>query len=195
VADHQVAHVYVNDPARLGQVRALLEATERVAHVLDQAGKQASHLDHPRAGELIALAAPDAWFTYYYWLDDHRAPDYARTVDIHRKPGYDPVELFIDPTIRVPKVQVGTKLLKKLLGFRYLMDVIPLDATLVRGSHGTAPATPADGPLLICNAPDLLNATHVPASDVCELILRHLIDEPRHDLSAALLPQAGLLVG
>ncbi len=195
VADHQVAHVYVNDPARIGQVRALLEATEGVAQVLDQAGKQAQQLDHPRAGELIALAEPGAWFTYYYWLDDRRAPDYARTVDIHRKPGYDPVELFIDPAIRFPKVRVGAKLLKKLLGFRYLMDVIPLDAALVRGSHGIAPATPADRPLLITSAPELLDATHVPATDVCELILRHLTGERGHDLTAGLQPQVDVAVG
>ena len=79
---------------------------------------------------------PDAWFTYYYWLDDARAPDFARTVDIHRKPGYDPVELFLDPAIRVPPLTVGWKLAKRKIGFRSLLDVIPLDATLVKGSHG-----------------------------------------------------------
>jgi predicted AlkP superfamily pyrophosphatase or phosphodiesterase len=192
VADHQVAHVYVNDPARLGQVRALLEATEGVAQVLDQEGKRAQHLDHARSGELIALAAPDAWFTYYYWLDDRRAPDYARTVDIHRKPGYDPVELFIDPTIRFPKAHVGAKLLKKLLGFRYLMDVIPLDATLVRGSHGVAPAAPANGPLFITQTPHLRDATCVPATDVCGLILRHLTGEDGYDLTFASEHKVGL---
>ena len=97
VADHQIAHVYVNDPARLDEVRSLVAGTAGVAEVLDEAGKRERHLDHPRSGELVALAEPDAWFTYYYWLDDGRAPDYARTVDIHRKPGFDPVELFIDP--------------------------------------------------------------------------------------------------
>ncbi len=103
VADHQVAHVYVNDPARLGAVRALLEQTPGVERVLDEAGKVAAGIDHERAGDLIAIAAPDAWFTYYYWLDDRRAPDFARTVDIHRKPGYDPVELFLDPAIRAAR--------------------------------------------------------------------------------------------
>ena len=73
-----------------------------VGEVLDEDGKREHGLDHARAGELVAIAEPDAWFTYYYWLDDARAPDYARTVDIHRKPGYDPVELFLDPALKVP---------------------------------------------------------------------------------------------
>ncbi|MDP9469204.1 MAG: alkaline phosphatase family protein [Chloroflexota bacterium] len=173
VADHQIAHVYVNDPARLPEVRSLLQETEGVAEVLDEAGKRAHHLDHPRSGELVALAAPDAWFTYYYWLDDQRAPDYARTVDIHRKPGFDPVELFLDPTLRLPKAKVGVTLLKKQLGFRYLMDVIPLDASLVRGSHGV-PTAPGAGPLFVTQRPDFLARSEIDATDVCGLILSHL---------------------
>ena len=104
--------------------------------MLDAEGKAAHRIDHARAGDLVAIAEPKAWFTYYYWLDDRRAPDFARTVDIHRKPGYDPVELLLDPAIRVPALTVGWKLAKKSLGLRMLMDVIPLDATLVKGSHG-----------------------------------------------------------
>ena len=99
VADHQVAHVYVNDRRELHEVRDALEATPGVERGARRDGKQAAHVDHPRAGDLVAIAAPEAWFTYYYWLDDERAPDFARTVDIHRKPGYDPVELFLDPAI------------------------------------------------------------------------------------------------
>ncbi|HJZ46333.1 MAG TPA: alkaline phosphatase family protein [Roseiflexaceae bacterium] len=194
VADHQLAHVYVADPARLSQVRAVLEAIEGVAQVLEHAGKQAHRLDHPRAGEFVVLAAPDAWFTYYYWLDDRRAPDYARTVDIHRKPGYDPVELFIDPAIRFPPVKVGWKLLRKQLGFRYLMDVIPLDATLVRGSHGIAPSAPANGALVMTSAPELLGATSVEATDVCGLILRHLNNEDGHIPEPAWRAGADLLL-
>jgi predicted AlkP superfamily pyrophosphatase or phosphodiesterase len=174
VADHQVAHVYINDIARLGQIRTLLEQTPGVAQVLDTAGKRRHGLDHPRAGELVVLAEAGAWFTYYYWLDDRRAPDYARTVDIHRKPGYDPAELFIDPQLRFPKVKVGWTLLKKQLGFRYLMEVIALDGRQVRGSHGIAPATPAAGPLFITQQAGLLEADTIAATDVCGLILRHL---------------------
>ncbi len=174
VADHQVAHVYLNDPARLPEVRALLEATDGVERVLDDEGKREHHLDHPRSGDLVAVAEPHAWFTYYYWLDDDRAPDFARTVDIHRKPGYDPVELFLDPEIKRPKLKVAATLLKKYLGFRYLMDVIPLDASLVQGSHGTAPSSPDEAPLFITREARLLDGKQLDATDVFSLILRHL---------------------
>jgi predicted AlkP superfamily pyrophosphatase or phosphodiesterase len=173
VADHQVAHVYVNDPRRRDEVRSLVAGTVGVAEVLDGAGKRERHLDHQRSGEFVALASPDAWFTYYYWLDDERAPDYARTVDIHRKPGFDPVELFIDPELKLPQAKVGLTLLKKQLGFRYLMEVIPLDASLVRGSHGL-PTPLGAGPLLMTERADLLSASTMDAIDVCGLIVRHL---------------------
>jgi predicted AlkP superfamily pyrophosphatase or phosphodiesterase len=174
VADHQIAHVYVNDPAYIPKVRSLLEATEGVAQVLDEEGKQAHHLDHPRSGELVAIAKPNAWFTYYYWLDDHKAPDFARTVDIHRKPGYDPVELFLDPQIKFPQGKIALKLLKKQLGFRYLMDVIPLDASLVRGSHGHITTSVDEGALFITHQTDLVDTNSIEATDVCSLILKHL---------------------
>ncbi len=132
VADHQIAHVYVNDHALLNSVRASLESTPGVAQVWGAEGKRAVGLDHPRTGDLVAVAAPQSWFTYYYWLDDRRAPDFAHTVDIHRKPGYDPAELFFDPTLRAPKLRVAWRLLQKRLGFRMLMDIVPIDAKLVR---------------------------------------------------------------
>lgn len=174
VADHQIAHVYVNDPAYIPKVRSLLEANDGIAYVLDETQKPAYHLDHPRSGELIAIAKPDAWFTYYYWLDDSHAPDFARTVDIHRKPGYDPVELFLDPQIPFSKAKVGLKLLKKKLGFRYLMDVIGLDASLVRGSHGSI-TTLTEGPLFITQQSHLLEGTTaLEATDIYGLMLQHL---------------------
>ncbi len=174
VADHQIAHVYVNDGARMAEVRRLLEDTAGVEQILDEQGKRELRLNHDRAGDLVAVAAADSWFTYYYWLDDSKAPDFARTVDIHRKPGYDPVELFVDPTLRMPMLKVGWKLLQKKLGFRYLMDVIPLDATLVRGSHGRINGVAAEGPLLITNATGLLERDSIAAGDVCGLILDHI---------------------
>ena len=121
-------------------------------------------LDHDRAGDLVAVSAADRWFTYYYWLDDARAPDYARTVDIHRKPGYDPVELFIDPKLPLPGLRIAWKLLRKRLGFRMLMDVIPLDATLVRGSHGAKPAHTDDWPVFAAatnNLPACVTSTGI----------------------------------
>jgi predicted AlkP superfamily pyrophosphatase or phosphodiesterase len=173
VADHQLAHVYVNDPSRLHLVRDLLAATPGVARVLDDDGKRLLHLDHPRSGDLIALAEPDAWFAYYYWTHDDRAPDFARTVDIHRKPGYDPAELFLDPSLSLPRVRIAAKLLRRKLGFRILMDVIPLDATLVRGSHGL-PTAPDRGPLLMTSRPEHLGSSQLPPTSVSDLIMRHL---------------------
>ncbi|NHC37319.1 alkaline phosphatase family protein [Scytonema millei] len=174
VADHQIAHVYVNDPAYIPKVRDILEATAGVERVLDEADKPAYHLDHPRSGELIAIANSKAWFTYYYWLDDSRAPDFARTVDIHRKPGYDPDELFLDPQLKFPRAKLGLTLLKKQLGFRYLMDVIPLDGLLVRGSHGSYTGL-SESPLLITQQPDLLKDREVlEPTEVFWSILQHL---------------------
>ncbi|HWM88706.1 MAG TPA: alkaline phosphatase family protein [Kofleriaceae bacterium] len=149
VADHQVAHVYVADPADMARVTQLVAAQTGVAEVLDRSGQARVGLDHERSGELVAVAEPGAWFTYYYWLDDARAPDFARTVDIHRKPGYDPVELFLDPDRPLVKGRVLFNLAKKLAGFRYLMDVIPLRADLVKGTHGRAAVDPQHGPILI----------------------------------------------
>jgi predicted AlkP superfamily pyrophosphatase or phosphodiesterase len=149
IADHQVAHVYVRAPELRAKVRAVLAATPGVGQVLGAEELRAAGLDHSRGGDLLAVAAPDAWFTYYYWDDDARAPDFARTVDIHRKPGYDPVELFLDPALAAPKLKIAWRLLQKKLGFRMTMDVIPLDATLVRGSHGRVPEDARDWPVFI----------------------------------------------
>jgi predicted AlkP superfamily pyrophosphatase or phosphodiesterase len=174
MADHQISHVYVRDPARIDEVRALFEGAPGVGEVLDEEGKRDYGLDHERSGELVLIAEPDAWFTYYYWEDDERAPDYARTVDIHRKPGYDPVELFLDPAIKVPPLAIGSRLIRKKLGFRTLLDVIPLDASLVKGSHGRIPDDPARGPLLISRHTALLGDGELAATDVHDVILRHL---------------------
>jgi predicted AlkP superfamily pyrophosphatase or phosphodiesterase len=179
VADHQIAHVYVNNSAALGEVKALLEKLEGIERVLDADGKREFALNHPRAGDLVALARPDSWFTYYFWLDDHRAPDYARTVDIHRKPGYDPVELFLDPALRAPKLAVAWRVLKQKAGLRTLMDVIPLDATLVRGSHGRVTDDADAGPVFITSDASLLPAGPITAQGMKDLMLRHLFPEDR----------------
>jgi predicted AlkP superfamily pyrophosphatase or phosphodiesterase len=177
VADHQIAHVYVRDASRLGEVKDLIARLPGVESVLDEEGKRAAGLDHPRSGDLVAISRSDRWFSYYYWLDDARAPEFARTVDIHRKPGYDPVELFADPAIRFLPAKVGWTLLKKALGFRYLMDVIPLDASLVRGSHGRLTDLPGQGPVIFSSEPRLLGEGPVRATDVKDVVLRHLFDD------------------
>ena len=168
VADHQVAHVYVNDPSILRTVRDLLERTEGVEQVLGPREKEKVGLDHNRSGDLVAVAREDSWFSYYYWEDDAKAPDFARTVDIHRKPGYDPVELFLDPAIRFPMVKIVGKLARKKLGFRMLMDLIPMDASLVKGSHGRTPSDPNEFPLLI--APAGLAQPNLPSTEIFKVI-------------------------
>ena len=166
VADHQISHIYVNDPTIAGEVRTLLENTAGIEEIRPQ--------NHPRSGDLIAVAEPDAWFTYYYWTDDAKAPDFARTIDIHRKPGYDPCELFIDPAIPFPTLRIAKFLLKKKLGIRGLLDVIPLDATLVKGSHGRDHVPDSEKPVLIGSPISITTA-----EDVHSAIIGHFGMEGR----------------
>jgi hypothetical protein len=145
-----------------------------VARVLDADGKRACGLDHERSGELVLLAEPDAWFSYYFWLDDRRAPDYARMVDIHRKPGFDPCELFVDPQLRFPRLKIARTLARKALGFRYTMAVTPLDPSLVKGSHGVVGDDPRALPVLLTSEPQLLESGSLPAVAVRDCILDHV---------------------
>jgi len=178
VCDHQAAHVYVADPADVPAVARRLGELPGVGRVLLGESRRAAGLDHPRAGAIVLEAAPDSWFAYSYWLDDARAPDFARTVDIHRKPGYDPAELLLDPALRFPKMRIARKLLMRRLGFRNLLDVIPLDPSPIAGSHGHVPSSPALWPLLIGGAGvpeprgDDLRAVH-------DLLLAALLDGAR----------------
>jgi predicted AlkP superfamily pyrophosphatase or phosphodiesterase len=174
VADHQVAHVYVKNPADLPAVRAVCERLDGVEQVLGEGGKRAAGVEHERAGELVLVSKADRWFSYYFWMEDARAPDYARTVDIHLKPGYDPAELLLDPKLRFPMLKVGRRLLARKLGFRNLLDVIGLDAGVVKGSHGRVTDEPKDGPLFMSSAPELLPPETIAATDVKELLLRHV---------------------
>ncbi len=152
VCDHQACHVYVADAADVPEVARLLGAQPGVARVLSGASRAAAGLDHPRAGAIVLEAAPDAWFAYNYWLDDRRAPDFARTVDIHRKPGYDPAELLLDRRLLLPKLRIARRLLARRLGFRNLFDVIPLDPSPIAGSHGHVPSDPSLWPVAIGGA-------------------------------------------
>jgi predicted AlkP superfamily pyrophosphatase or phosphodiesterase len=171
VADHQLAHIYVKRRERIAEVQALLARTPGIDQVLDDTGKRACGLDHARAGELVAIATPDRWFSYYYWIDDERAPDFARTVDIHRKPGYDPVELFLGTS----PAYVAWKLAQRKLGLRSLLDVIPLDTSLVKGSHGRLPHRSEDGPLIISDA---LPDGPIHATAVKQIVLDAVFDAP-----------------
>ncbi|MBK1630157.1 alkaline phosphatase family protein [Thiohalocapsa halophila] len=172
VADHQVAHVYIDDPKDREPVRRLLASAAGIERVLGPEDKAELGIDHARSGELIAVAEPDHWLSYYYWLDDAKAPDFARTVDIHRKPGYDPVELFVDPALRIPQLKVALRLAQKRLGCRMLMDVIPLDPTLVKGSHGRLPRRTEHGPVVIGSDAGLA-AERYAMTDIHDLMLRH----------------------
>jgi predicted AlkP superfamily pyrophosphatase or phosphodiesterase len=172
VADHQAAHVYVRESADLRKVTRLLKQIPGIERVLGNEEKAAWGLDHARSGELVVVAEPAYWFTYYYWLDEAKAPDFAHTVDIHRKPGYDPVELFLDPDLPWPRAKIAWRVLQKKLGMRMLMDVIPLQPQLVKGTHGRHAATPMQGPVLI-SSNRALAREHLPMQDVKGLICQH----------------------
>jgi predicted AlkP superfamily pyrophosphatase or phosphodiesterase len=166
VADHQIAHIYINDPSVKEEVRKAINNIPGVALVLDKEAQRKYHIDHERSGDFVLMADSNSWFTYYFWLDDAVAPDYARVVDIHKKPGYDPVELFM-----TSKARAGYKLLRKKAGFRYVMDVIPLDATLIKGSHGSIQVDKKYHPVLITDQPQ---KNDLVATDVYDIIWNHL---------------------
>ncbi len=173
VSDHQAAHVYVQRPEDVASVKELLRHTAGIEQVLDRDGQRQIGLDHERSGDLVAVAAPGAWFTYYFWLDDRVAPDYARTIDIHRKPGYDPVELFVDPQLRFPKLRMARRLGQKMLGFRYYMDLIGLDANIVKGSHGRLPTAgkeSAEAPVFVSSS-RAIERDQIAMTDVKQMLL------------------------
>lgn len=153
VPDHQVAHVYAQTPRDAAAAREALASAPGVGAVLGGPDRAAIGLDHPRSGEFVLLSSRDRWFAHDWWTDAARAPDYQRTVDIHRKPGYDPRELFLDPAKPLVRARLLAKVLARKLGWRNLLDVIPLDTSLVRGSHGLAPPSPGEGPVLVSDDP------------------------------------------
>ena len=177
VADHQIAHVYLNDPSIKLEVKALLETVSGVEKVLTGEELEKANLKHERCGDLVVVADADSWFTYYFWLDDAKAPDYARMVDIHKKPGYDPVEMLTNPKDKLVMAKVVAKLLKKKMGFRTVMDIIPLDATLVKGSHGRIPEDKADYPILITDQINSSFKDDIEATDVYTILKEHVTEE------------------
>jgi len=166
VADHQICHIYLNDQNIKDQVKELLEGVPGVEQVLDTKEIAEFHLNHERAGDLIAVADKNSWFTYYFWMDDAKAPDYARMVDIHKKPGYDPVEMLTDPADKLVVPKILWKLLKKKIGFRTVMDVIPLKAELIKGSHGRKPESLEDWPIFITDSDTIPEKNQVLATEV-----------------------------
>ena len=173
VADHQVAHIYIQRPEDVPHVAEILQRVDGVEHILDRDAQKEFGIDHERSGELVVASDRRSWFTYYFWQDDAVAPDYARCVDIHRKPGYDPAELFVDPTLKFPKLKVARQLAKKLLGFRYYMDVIGLDPGIVKGSHGRLPdpgTEERDGAVFISSSRSI-EQDSIAMTDVKQLML------------------------
>jgi len=171
-ADHQIAHIYIKNKADKEKVKALLQTIEGISLIMDDEEKKQHQINHERAGDLVIMAKAAYWFTYYFWEDDALAPDYARIVDIHNKPGYDPVEMFMNPKNPFIKLRAAYKLLRKLLGFRYLMDVIPLDASLIKGSHGTLDIPKEYYPVLI--SPQAPSQNEIPATEVYHVIWKHI---------------------
>jgi predicted AlkP superfamily pyrophosphatase or phosphodiesterase len=169
VSDHQVCHIYLNDQTALEDVLEVASNIPGVASVLDKDGQLRYHLNHERSGDVVLVADEKSWFTYYFWLDDALAPDYARVVDIHKKPGYDPAELFM-----TSKARAAYKLLRKKAGLRYVMDVIPLDASLVKGSHGSIHVAEQYHPVLITDEP--ITKTSLQATDIYNIIWSHLMN-------------------
>jgi predicted AlkP superfamily pyrophosphatase or phosphodiesterase len=177
VADHQIAHVYLKDPKDERDLKGLLENVPGVDAALDRREQSEFGIDHERSGELVLIAGEKRWFSYDYWLEDEKAPDFARTVDIHRKPGYDPCELFIDPAFRFPKLSIAWKLLRKKLGMRNLMDVIPLDASLVKGSHGRTEQSSEFQPIVATREDLKRDSETIPCTEVKEIILDYLFGD------------------
>lgn len=147
LVDHQLAHVFVKDPQDISRVAELLRKDPLIERVLVGRERAQLQLDHERAGEIVLVSKPEAWFAYYWWNDDARAPKFARTVDIHQKPGYDPVELCVDMATRS----------------------IPLDATLIKGSHGY-PADEASRQGILLSSNPLSRSSYRDV-DVCGLLL------------------------
>jgi predicted AlkP superfamily pyrophosphatase or phosphodiesterase len=150
LVDHQFAHVFVANPADVERVAALFRGREGIAEVVVGKDRGKYDLDHQRSGEVILISTPNSWLAYYWWLSDDRAPKFARTVDIHRKPGYDPAEMHVD---------MATK-------------TISLDATLVKGSHGAPPHDESQRGIIIASEKGVLVGAAMADTDVCELVLR-----------------------
>ncbi|TDS14375.1 putative AlkP superfamily pyrophosphatase or phosphodiesterase [Maribacter caenipelagi] len=176
VADHQIAHVYCKQSKDIERVAELMKSIEGVEKVLYGDDLKTYKIDHERCGDIVVVADKDSWFTYYFWLDDAKAPDYARMVDIHKKPGYDPVEMMTDPKDKLVMAKVVGKLLKKKIGFRTVMNIIPIDATLIKGSHGRLTEDVDDFPIFISNHVTGDNDQTISAIQVRNLIEDHLLN-------------------
>jgi len=177
VADHQIAHIYLNDITVKDKIISILKNTDGIENVFTDEDLKTVNIDHHRCGDIVVVADKNAWFTYYFWLDDNKAPDYARMVDIHKKPGYDPVEMHTDPKDKFLIPKIIWKLLKKKLGFRTIMDIIPIDATLIKGSHGRIPESIDDYPIFISNNSSIELDKQLLATNIYDILQEHVIGQ------------------
>ena len=152
LVDHQLSHIFVRDrdAATIAAVKDLFDGRAGIDEILAGADRERYELNHDRAGDVVLVSTPNSWQAYYWWTDDARAPAYARTVDIHRKPGYDPVELHFDPATKS----------------------IPLDARLVKGSHGAPAREEWQRGVILTSQPGTLEGPPMSDTDVFELVLR-----------------------
>jgi len=175
LSDHQIAHIYINDKSIISEVKNCIENQEGILRVLDDKLKSDYGIDHPRTGDLIVIPKSDYWFSYYYWFDDKKAPDFAPTVDIHRKPGYDPVELFLQQSPLI-NLKILFRILQSKLGFRTLLDVSSMDANLIKGSHGAPPTDKNHYPVVLTEKPGLIGKTTVDSTDIYQIIKRAITE-------------------
>ena len=152
LVDHQFSQVYVKDGNIdvIDQVVDLFRHAEGFDKVLPLADREQVNMNHDRAGEVILLSRKNSWQAYYWWFDDQKAPAFARTVDIHQKPGYDPVELHVDMATRS----------------------IPLDANLIKGSHGL-PSEDEDQKGVFLSTKDLPGSDEITDVEIFDLVMNH----------------------
>jgi predicted AlkP superfamily pyrophosphatase or phosphodiesterase len=170
VVDSQMAHVYVADPQDLGPVRALIEGLDGVAEVLDHEAQTTLGIDHPRSGDLIAIAGPTSWFAYPYWLADADAPDFRHCIAIFDKIGWDPTEILFRAGAFGGRLRLGVRALQKALRLAVPFDVIGGDPTKVRAARRTAGGAGNQGPVLITSWP-LEQDAAVPMTALKNLLL------------------------
>jgi predicted AlkP superfamily pyrophosphatase or phosphodiesterase len=172
VCDNQVAHVYVRRPEDIGPVRRVLEATSGVKEVLDRAAQAPLGIDHARSGELIAVSTPQAFFSYPYWLDEKKTPDFADCIAIFDKVGTDTCELFLKPGL-AGKLHLAKRFAQLGAQLKVPYNIIDTDDRNVRGARRIARDDPQRGAAAIASW-DLGRKGVVPMEDLKSLVLERM---------------------